>query len=438
MLRAWSTIGIVVCAQALLPVYALAQNEVMLKPMQEGQAPAPAKPPVFSDKPYAEALAANRTDGKVFIVKATAEWCAPCKRMNRTTFVDPKVVKWFGDNGLVIEFDVDKDPKLAQELSISAMPTTVAFKGGTEFDRIVGYKDAEAFLAWLEGVKAGKKGGDDLQAKVEKARQGEGKVSSRERMEHARNLVQTGKLDEATDEYAWLWSNIAKEDPSMVGVRGSFLAGDIQRLIERHEGAKTRFAALRDEAWKDYVADPTRFEPLDDWIVLNEALDDDTRTLDWFDRAKVEPKGARTFERLSFRLERLLTDNNRIADISYLYPDPLAKLRSEAALRNMVPKLNDPEQEKSIRSVHDRMFRDRAAAIYTSLLLNKRDGDAAKFATEALKIDDTGPMRTALVRTALEHNAGRKEHHEWLAAADKAGEATDALKAQLEQQAGKP
>jgi len=320
------------------------------------------------------------------------------------------------------------------------MPTIIAYKAGKEFDRVVGMKPADAFLEWLEAVKAGKKFGDDLEIKVEKANAGQGKVSVRERLDNARLLLNKpgdGAFEKATDEYLWLWQNIVKEEPSMVGVRGSFMAGEIQKLIENHAPAKEKFARVRDDAWAAYLAEPSQQEPLDDWLVLNEALGDRDRTLEWFDRAKVEPKSGKTLERVGYRLERMLAERGRVADICLLYPDPIAKLRSENALRQHMPRMADEEQTRSIQAIHEKMFRDRASTLYTSLLLAKRDNDAAKFAAEALKLDDTGAMRAALVRTAVENGAGRKDHHQWVDRADKDGEATDDLRARLEQQAGK-
>jgi thioredoxin 1 len=114
-------------------------------------------PPVFDKRPYAGAKKAAEDANKWFIVKATAVWCAPCKMMDRTTWRDEKVVKWFEANGIVVALDVDAQQKLAEDLAIQAMPTMIAFKEGKEFDRIVGYKSAADFLGWLDGIARGEK-----------------------------------------------------------------------------------------------------------------------------------------------------------------------------------------------------------------------------------------------------------------------------------------
>lgn len=112
-----------------------------------------AKPAVFSPVSFAAALDQNRADGKLLVVKATAEWCPPCKMMNKETFVDPEVVSWIGANAVAIEVDVDAEPGTARELGVEAMPTLIAFRGGKEVGRNVGYMGPGDFRRWMEGQR---------------------------------------------------------------------------------------------------------------------------------------------------------------------------------------------------------------------------------------------------------------------------------------------
>lgn len=393
-------------------------------------------PPVFSDLSYAEALAANKGPDKLLLVKATAEWCGPCKAMNRTTFVDPTVVKWIGDNGAAIELDVDRSPKEAEELSIRAMPTMVLFRDGKEIGRTVGYKNAAGLLSWMEDAKAGRNPGDDLAVRVEKARKGEGRVGMQERMGNARTLVMNGKFDDATDEYLWLWKNIVKEEPAMIGVRGSFLAGDIGRLIQQHKPAREAFAALRDQAEERLKGENKSWDDLDDWIVLNEQLDQTDRTLAWFDRIKNDADASKTLKRFSFRIERLLEENNRLGDLGKLEKNPVAKIRSEHAMIKMLPAMEDPEMRKMVEESHARMFRNKAATVYTSLLLAGREDDAAKVASEAFTLEDSPELRFEMARKAADNNASRPIHLEWLRGDDKQEGIAD-LRADIERQVGR-
>lgn len=116
-------------------------------------------PPVFAHKSLAEARAEVAGTPKVLIVKATASWCGPCREMNKTTWRDPRVETWVAANGLAIELDTDDHAAEAKALHVTALPTMIAFRGGEEFDRIVGFRDADQLLAWMEAVKSGERAG---------------------------------------------------------------------------------------------------------------------------------------------------------------------------------------------------------------------------------------------------------------------------------------
>ncbi len=107
------------------------------------------KPHVFSELSVAEAKAKAVEQEKFLLIDVTADWCQPCKAMERTTWVDPDVISWIKLNAIAIQVDVDKQQEEAKELNIQAMPTIIVFKGGRELDRVVGYQDATDLLAWL-------------------------------------------------------------------------------------------------------------------------------------------------------------------------------------------------------------------------------------------------------------------------------------------------
>jgi thiol:disulfide interchange protein len=111
------------------------------------------KPAIFSQVAYEQALAANKTDGKLLLVKLTAEWCGPCKLMNKEAFVDPGVIDTIRDAGTAIEVDIDQHGDVATQLGVQAIPTMVLYKNGTEQSRNTGYMSADELRDWIAKAK---------------------------------------------------------------------------------------------------------------------------------------------------------------------------------------------------------------------------------------------------------------------------------------------
>ncbi|HEV8167296.1 MAG TPA: thioredoxin family protein, partial [Actinomycetota bacterium] len=277
------------------------------------------KPPLFAAEGLAAAGARALEAGRWLIVDATARWCQPCKLMDRTTWRDPGVEAWIAGHAVAIQVDVDADEAIARELAIGAMPTVIAIREGKEQDRVVGYRTAAALLEWLSGLERGESSIDQLRRSIpDPDRDMQGRLRVAQALLHAR------RLDEAASEYVWLWHNIARVEPGMLGVRVSFMAGAIATLVEQHDGARAQFTALRDgaeaQAGRDRADRDARF----DWLVLNEVLGDDERTVAWFDAVKHDPSQADVVEHAAHRLVPKLEERERWADIGRIYRDPLA------------------------------------------------------------------------------------------------------------------
>ncbi len=376
-----------------------------------------APPPIFSDLTLADALAKNTGDN-LLIVKFTAEWCGPCKQMDRTTWRDQRVFDWVRQHGTAIQVDVDKRPTDAKDNNISAMPTTIVFKDGKPIQRRVGFINADQMLAFLARAKDPNQGQHEAQAKAPQPGEDGNKFDIRRRLNAARDLADNGQLDKATDEFVWLWNNMLEHQPSMYGVRRSFMIGDMQRLAFRHKPALDAFAALRDAAETRLKGPDKSFEDLLDWIALNQAVAQEDKTLAWFDRVKADPDVGPTFHRVGFALDTLLVDNNRWADLALLWPDPIAQLKREQDMWLNMPKLGaDADRNAEMDRLHRDRFRTATAQVYVSQLAAGKLDSAQKVADEALRIDDSPLMRVALVKLALKARVARPEHAALLDAA---------------------
>lgn len=377
-------------------------------------------PPIFDTRSYADAKAAAIAEKKWFIVKATATWCGPCKQMDRTTWRDEKVVAWCKEHAIVVALDVDREKAIATELRIEAMPTMVAFKeGAAEFDRIVGMRRAEEFLAWLTGIERGQTFVDGLAGGAgTNGKDGE-KVDVRARMDLAAALASKGEFAKAADEYVWLWQHMVEHEPASAAVRVSFLVGDMGKLAAKNADVRKRFVALRDEA-RARTAGGHSWEDATDFLALNGALGDEEATIAWLDEAMKDPAWTPSLRTLLFRLRDPLVKRGRWADLGSLLGDAADALVQSWKVRvEMTAKLPglEPQAVKDMVSASIAGIRVDVARDYAALLAAKRDADAARLAAKAVELDASAAMYTSLVDAAILAGVPRPAQAELLAGA---------------------
>lgn len=385
-------------------------------------------PPAFTAITLDAAKKQVEGSDKMLLIKFTAEWCGPCKAMDKTTWRDDKVVEWVKSKGVAIEIDVDKEPKIAEQFNISAMPTMVMLKGGGEIARTIGYMDAKRTLNWMDKAISGKV--EEI-ARVDRASK-----DMQAQMQIARELVFKGKADAATDDFVWLWQNIAIIDPSMTGVRVSFLANDMTSLASRHPKAKDAFTALRDEAEKAAAGPDASRSSRTDWIVLNKVIGDEKRTLAWFDQEKSKDTASATFASMSFLLEPILVENNRLDALPLIYSDPIASMKLAASLpetyRKTAEARGEEPNEHAVASMQDQ-FRQRWPRVYVGYLAAGKDDAAANLAKEFIAlINDETEAKFALLNAAAEFKQVRPVHMEWVKQIEESGGNLSLLRAKLE------
>lgn len=106
---------------------------------------------------YMAAIAEARRDRKIAVVKVSADWCAICRRLERTVFIDRRIVEQLGEFSL-INVDVtavDAASKaLMQHLGIEGPPALLFIDPATgrEFSgtRMIGAFAADDLVARLE------------------------------------------------------------------------------------------------------------------------------------------------------------------------------------------------------------------------------------------------------------------------------------------------
>ena len=92
---------------------------------------------------------------KLLVVAFSAGWCTYCKRMDRSVWTDPEVVRWLRENAIAIKVDFDADKARARAFGITAVPTVLIFDGKREVGRASQYLSPSQLLEKLRGARAG-------------------------------------------------------------------------------------------------------------------------------------------------------------------------------------------------------------------------------------------------------------------------------------------
>jgi thioredoxin 1 len=344
------------------------------------------RPSVFDDLELRAAFDRAVAEHKLLLVDATAEWCGPCKMMDRTTWNDPAVIEWLREHAVTIQIDVDKQQDVARPLRIEAMPTIIAFVEGAEFDRVVGAKKPKELLAWLDGVLRG-----ETSLVVQKRRVAAEPADMRARLDVARELMSGGRYDEALVEHVWLWDHMLEHQPSLVGVRMSYFASDLERLVNVHPPARVAIGELRDRA-APAAAGSIEIRSFRDWNCLNGVLGEKSRTLAWYDALPVATR-SRLGPLLESDVIPLLVEAGRWVDAGALYDAPITALEDAADMvagttsRGLPPEL--------IQQLHDRL-RATAAQLVRALIAADRGADAVSVEARAREIDPSAEMASVL------------------------------------------
>ena len=123
----------------------------------------------FAEGKWADLLAQAKTSGKLIFVDAYAEWCGPCKMMDRKIFTDARVGEYYNANFINAQIDMEKGegPDLSTRYGVRAYPTFLFVNGEGELvHQGLGYQPVEKFLE-LGAAAAGGKGMGHMRERYE-------------------------------------------------------------------------------------------------------------------------------------------------------------------------------------------------------------------------------------------------------------------------------
>ena len=291
-------------------------------------------PPIFQDLDFAAAQEAATSKNGLMILDAMTSWCGPCKQMDRTTWIDPRLVEWIEANAVAIQLDMDEHVTLKKELEIRAFPTILLFKGGVEFDRVVGLRSADEMLAWLGAGVEGKRAKDTVLERLAELRtSSDAGATWGERAKLVEDLKWFGETDEALREHLWLWNNVPAGDRALDARRQRYRWGSqrfsMHEVASQSPTALAAFRSLRDELTSGVVAGSTDSRHLRDWIELNFVIDDEAATVRWARAATGSAAGIAQLRTLEGRLFDLLVEHEAWRTAGLTLDDPVERTRQQ-------------------------------------------------------------------------------------------------------------
>jgi thioredoxin-related protein len=103
---------------------------------------------------YDKGISLAREKNKKIYINFHADWCGYCKKMEKETFVNPKVIAYLNENFIPVRVNSDKEPIIAQKFNVRGLPANIFLtEKGEPIGNQPGYLDVKTFLEVLSFVK---------------------------------------------------------------------------------------------------------------------------------------------------------------------------------------------------------------------------------------------------------------------------------------------
>jgi hypothetical protein len=317
----------------------------------------------------------------------------------------------------------------------------VFLKDDEELDRYTGFRGPAEFVEWGDGVAAGK-----ITPAVRAAESAANAASDDpdRRYAAAKDLAGKGQLDEALEQFLWVWK-ATRDVPKWSGVRHSFLLADMHRLAQRHPPAQAALDGLLEDA-QQRIGNAATVSLIDwkEWTALCRELEQGQRVAAWYDTHHAEDGTLQASGMDEHVLERARDDvfdelvaERRYMDAAHAGGDLLQRAQHKIEKLAMVRAGLKARGDDEALKMYDEVALPDIVALYGCSQAVGRPEQAHEIAGVVLRALDTGTARLELVRAALTMSDARDPQlGTLLREAEGLGAKDDALHAQWEQRSG--
>lgn len=367
-------------------------------------------PPVFDTMAFGDAVEATKGNESLLLVMFTAEGCEPCTKMLTRSWRDDTLAAWLKSMGRVILVDADQEKQVVAASVVETMPTIVVIKNGSEIDRLAGFRRPEEIMLWIAGVQRGVRAVDNPEMKLAVE-----DLDVNKRRGRARALLDQKQYVEATGEYVLVWRSARATRSGSDPAWRSAMVAEMRQLAQAHAPARAAFRAIRDATEERLKGQGKTFVTLDDWIALNDAIDDQDSTLAWFDRIKTDPASIPTLRRYQSCLRATLERRERWADVGLLIVDYNAEVGMAWSTRwGVESEMKDQAERDAWLPEMDAFWLGKVRNGIAALVAAGRLGDARKVADTATRLDTRDASRVAVIEGTLLAGKPQAEHKAWL------------------------
>ncbi len=102
--------------------------------------------------------------GKPMLIVFGTEWCNHCRKLERSTLADPRIVTYLNGAFVPVHLNLDRNKEIARILEVESIPCAVVLSPEADLlGRLVGYMNADTYHHTLERSR-------QLQARVRQAK----------------------------------------------------------------------------------------------------------------------------------------------------------------------------------------------------------------------------------------------------------------------------